>query len=279
MIGYLSDEQRAQLLRPINSRRVNHRDGLAHLEAYEVRAHLNRIFGFGRWSADLIDLSLLYEVQGEKTKDSRTWTVFSVGYRATVRLTVCAPDGTTLATYTEAATGDATNFPEAKRADAHDFAIKTAESQAFKRCAINLGDQFGLSLYNKGSMAPLVGRTLLDASPATSGAPEVDSHVTTVAPEGDTEPAPDPRETTARRGEPEQVLPAANPDAMALRDELLAGPQNGEDTKTFHLRKAAEVRRRKLTNCQVSNADGEVTTLGALADSYAKGTATRARAS
>ena len=50
--------------------------------------------------------------------------------------------------YTEWAAGDATN---PTLADAHDQAIKTAESQAFKRCAVNLGDQFGLSLYKNGS--------------------------------------------------------------------------------------------------------------------------------
>ena len=42
------------------------------------------------------------------------------------------------------------------------MAVKTAESDAFKRAAINLGDQFGLSLYNNGSLKPVVGRTLAD---------------------------------------------------------------------------------------------------------------------
>ena len=47
-------------------------------------------------------------------------------------------------------------MPDFKRGDAHDMAIKTAETQALKRAAINLGDQFGLSLYKKGSTGPLV---------------------------------------------------------------------------------------------------------------------------
>jgi hypothetical protein len=64
------------------------------------------------------------------------------------------------AIYTEAAVGDSQNNPS--RADAHDMAIKTAESQAFKRCAINLGDQFGLSLYNNGGTGSVV-RAVLDA--------------------------------------------------------------------------------------------------------------------
>ena len=45
------------------------------------------------------------------------------------------------------------------------MAIKTAESQAFKRCAINLGDQFGLSLYNNGGTSSVV-RAVLDSEQA-----------------------------------------------------------------------------------------------------------------
>ena len=41
------------------------------------------------------------------------------------------------------------------------MAIKTAETDAFKRAAINLGDQFGLSLYNGGSTSPAVREVLV----------------------------------------------------------------------------------------------------------------------
>jgi hypothetical protein len=63
------------------------------------------------------------------------------------------------AIYTEAAIGDSQNNPS--RADAHDMAIKTAESQAFKRCAVNLGDQFGLSLYKDVTTSAVVRDTLV----------------------------------------------------------------------------------------------------------------------
>jgi hypothetical protein len=42
------------------------------------------------------------------------------------------------------------------------MAIKTAESDALKRAAINLGTQFGLSLYNNGSLQDVVVRTLIE---------------------------------------------------------------------------------------------------------------------
>lgn len=83
--------------------------------------------------------------------------------------------GWSIATYTEAAAGDSQNNPS--RADAHDMAIKTAESQAFKRAAVNLGDQFGLSLYKDGSTSAVVRDTLVkpedySEQPAQNFAPE-----------------------------------------------------------------------------------------------------------
>lgn len=155
----LRANQVEQLLKGINPSRVG-KDGkgFAHLEAWDVRAHLIRIFGFAKWSQELIELEPIFETSVEKDGKTR-WTV---AYRATVRLTIYTGDLED-AVYTEAAVGDSQNNPS--RADAHDMAIKTAESQAFKRCAINLGDQFGLSLYNNGGTASVV-RAVLDSEQA-----------------------------------------------------------------------------------------------------------------
>lgn len=155
----LRANQVEQLLKGINPSRVG-KDGkgFAHLEAWDVRAHLIRIFGFAKWSQELIELEQIFETSIEKDGKTR-WTV---AYRATVRLTIYTGDLED-AVYTEAAVGDSQNNPS--RADAHDMAIKTAESQAFKRCAINLGDQFGLSLYNNGGTGSVV-RAVLDQEQA-----------------------------------------------------------------------------------------------------------------
>ena len=152
----LRKNQTDQLLKGINPSRVG-KDGkgFAHLEAWDVRAHLIRIFGFANWSAELLEMKPIFETSIEKDGKTR-WTV---AYRATMRLTINTGDMED-AIYTEAAVGDSQNNPS--RADAHDMAIKTAESQAFKRCAINLGDQFGLSLYNNGGTGSVV-RAVLDA--------------------------------------------------------------------------------------------------------------------
>ena len=165
----LRANQIEQLLKGINPSRVG-KDGkgFAHLEAWDVRAHLIRIFGFAKWSQELIELEPIFETSIEKDGKTR-WTV---AYRATVRLTIFTGEIED-AVYTEAAVGDSQNNPS--RADAHDMAIKTAESQAFKRCAINLGDQFGLSLYRNGSTASVVRAVLDEEQERTEAAEHVDS--------------------------------------------------------------------------------------------------------
>lgn len=136
------------LQQPINPSRVS-KDGkgFSHVEAWDIRRTMNKIFGFGNWSMDTEQMEQVFEVEEDNPRKTGTMR-WSVGYRAQVTVTVGG------ATYTEWAAGDAIN---PVRGDAHDMAIKTAESQAFKRCAVNLGDQFGLSLYNNGSFAATVG--------------------------------------------------------------------------------------------------------------------------
>jgi len=170
---YLNTPQLNQLLQGVNPKRVHNLRGMSHMEAYDIRAHLNRVFGFARWSADVISMELLYERHHPNKSGN---DAVSVGYRAGLTLTVHSPEGDRLATYTEYAAGSASSFPVAKQADAHDMAIKTAESQALKRAAINLGDQFGLSLYNNGSPRPIVLDTLVierEEKPVDEDAPEV----------------------------------------------------------------------------------------------------------
>jgi hypothetical protein len=152
----LNDNQYQQLLKPLNPARIAKRSGggrqLSYLEAWDVKAHLNRIFGFLNWSADVIESSLAFEEKNEKGQ-------WHIGYKVTLRLSISNYGFSALGhtTYTEAAVGFST-LPS--RGEAHDMAIKTAESDALKRAAINLGTQFGLSLYNNGSPKDVVGTTL-----------------------------------------------------------------------------------------------------------------------
>lgn len=162
----LTPEQYEVLLKPLAASRVAHRSQggmqLSYLEAWDVKAHLIRIFGFGGWSADVLSAELVFEDKDEKGR-------WNVGYKVVMRLRIHATgDPWSDTTYTEAAVGSAT-LPQ--RGEAHDMAVKTAESDALKRAAINLGTQFGLSLYDNGSRNDVVKHTLR-------------------APEGVTEPEP-----------------------------------------------------------------------------------------
>jgi hypothetical protein len=219
--NYLTQRQVEQLLRPINPSRVAVLEGLSHLEAYDVRAHLNRIFGFGRWSDELVELVELFALPTE-TKNKKP--AVNVGYRATVRLTVCAPDGTVLGVYQEAAVGGSI-MPDFKRADAYDMAIKTAESQALKRCAANLGDQFGLSLYRNGSKDALVTATLvgLPEPDAKSTEKAVDHAAPDVVPEEQPEPPAEPEHAESQTLDASAQALADLAPKMPTLDDLKSG--------------------------------------------------------
>jgi len=147
----LSDAQLAQLFKPINPKRIKKNpQGFAHLEEWDVEAHLTRIFGFLGW-----DKEVRYGLIFEDEPTPKRWTV---SYHAHCKLTVRDGDGIDVAVKEDAATGTGTNQPS--RAAAHDLAIKDAVSSAVKRAAKALGNQFGLSLYDDGSLGSVVGTSL-----------------------------------------------------------------------------------------------------------------------
>ncbi len=151
----LTTEQINELKKAIEPQRVKSLEGFSYIEIWDVRRLLNVIFGFAGWSADTTEMILISEDQ-VKTKTGRD--AYRVIYRAkcSLRIEDTFGDG---ASYTEWAAGTSIN---PSRADAHDNAIKNAESGALKRCAVNLGDQFGLSLYKDGSTEATVIETLTE---------------------------------------------------------------------------------------------------------------------
>lgn len=124
--------------------------GYSYLQAWDIRAMLVRVFGYGGFSVECLSVEHIRSEQVAQSGggDRQNW---SITVQAMVRLTIHA----TGAIYTEAAVANANvpNFGEA-----YDQAVKSAESDALKRAATNLGTQFGLSLYNDGSTADVVRR-------------------------------------------------------------------------------------------------------------------------
>lgn len=145
----------------IHPNRVRNLRGMAHLEAWDVRRELIRVFGFGGFSIETISLDLVHQEGGMRRKKDKKgqeygepYMAWTVVYRAQVRLTVLDTNGREISHWEDGAAGDSVNQPSL--GDAHDMGMKTALSQALKRCAVNLGDQFGLSLYNDGAREPVV---------------------------------------------------------------------------------------------------------------------------
>lgn len=156
----LTPRQYRALLMPLPQERVSTRQQsgrtLSYVEAWDIKRHLIRIFGFGGFSSEVIRTDIVRNVHPEGERN------YLVSVLVTLRLTI-HPSGYPLAVYTESAVGSA-RLPD--EAEALDMAVKTAESDALKRAAINLGDQFGLSLYNDGSLKPVVGFTTVEPEEA-----------------------------------------------------------------------------------------------------------------
>lgn len=154
--GTFNHDQVQQLLKPLNPSRVEkRRQGgmeLSYLTQADVRAHLARVFGFGGFDVRLIRVEIL---SCEQPDGGRNWDVSALAH---VELTVRNPDGMIACVYSDAAVGSG-HLPN--KGEALDFAVKTAESDALKRAAINLGDQFGLGLYDNGSTAAYVRGTMV----------------------------------------------------------------------------------------------------------------------
>jgi recombination DNA repair RAD52 pathway protein len=163
--GTLAPEQVDILLRPIRSNRVLQAQGQSHIPSYDVVAHLTRLFGFEGWDKEVLAIDLV----GEDAIEKGGRVGYTVTYRCLMRLTVRDRSGRVVKVVEDGACGSANNLPS--RGDAHDFAYKNAISYAIKRCAKDWGDQFGLSLYNKGSQKALVGKIV------ETSADDVDSHI------------------------------------------------------------------------------------------------------
>lgn len=268
MSSYLTTEQIDRLLAPINPRRVLARDGMAYVAAHDVKAHLTRIFGFGRWSSEVVSQDLVFEEAKQMKNGKDGWYVC---YRTVVRLTVCAPDGTVLAVYTEGHVGDNTG---PTRGDVHGNAIANSESYALKRCAAMLGDQFGLSLYEKGSKQAFVKGTLVhpvkpsddvDGSEVTSMGN--DERPDSPTPEPEPVPAPEPPAPAATTAEAAPDSGASSPDAAVaeLRERVISAMDlPKQDAIRLYARLQLDIKQAGVQSAMTTTPSGQPITLGAL---------------
>lgn len=138
----LTHTQMWQLMQDLPNDRVKQRQGLSYVEAWDVKATLTRVFGFGGFSTQILSEGEVFRL--EVPRQNGNGVNWSIGYRVALRLIVPQLG----AYWDESAVG---SNSQGSIAEAYDNAVKGATSDALKRCATMLGTQFGLSLYDNGN--------------------------------------------------------------------------------------------------------------------------------
>ena len=137
-----SPEQIAALSAPLDRAKVQTRSqagrSLAYLEGWQAIAEANRIFGFDGWQRETIAVHCVAE--RERTLGSSNRAGWGVTYTARVRIRV----GELIREGSGAGHGI-----DADLGQAHESAIKEAETDAMKRALMTFGNPFGLALYDK----------------------------------------------------------------------------------------------------------------------------------
>jgi hypothetical protein len=161
--GHLTAGQIKRLLTPVRADRIEAKQGLAYVPQQEVRAELIRTFGPGRTDHTMHEPQLIYEtkiVKGDEQYPAKGTkpSYYVVAYMVGCTLRAYDYDGWLVYECTEYHVEECAPLPN--RGEAHAMAVTSAQSYALRRAALNLGDNMGLHLYNKGSTAPLVANTL-----------------------------------------------------------------------------------------------------------------------
>lgn len=138
-----SAKQVEELRRELDQRYVRTREvggrELSFLGGWYAISEANRIFGFDRWSRETIETRCVLNRENRGT--------FLAVYVAKVRITVRA--GSTTVMREAHGTGEGRG---SSPGEAHDTALKGAETDGGKRALATFGNPFGLSLYEHGKL-------------------------------------------------------------------------------------------------------------------------------
>lgn len=109
---------------------------LAYIEGWHAIAEANRIFGFDGWDRETVDEKCVWS--------GKSGSFFVCAYTAKVRISVRASD--IFIRREGSGSGEAKG---ATPGQAHDYALKAAETDATKRALSTFGNPFGLALYDR----------------------------------------------------------------------------------------------------------------------------------
>lgn len=115
---------------------------VSYIEGWHAIAEANRIFGFDGWTRETVDIKCVNEREREiGTNKKPGW---GVSYIAKVRVIAFAGDSLVTREGVGAGHGIDVDLGQA-----HESAIKEAETDAMKRALMTFGNPFGLALYDK----------------------------------------------------------------------------------------------------------------------------------
>jgi DNA repair and recombination protein RAD52 len=141
-----TDAQKTQLTAPLNRGNVKSRKqggrGVSYIEGWKAIEEANRIFGFDSWTRETTELRLVSERERAIGADKKPG--WGVSYVAKVRVVVFATDTLVIREGVGAGHGIDVDCGQA-----HESAIKEAETDAMKRALMTFGNPFGLALYDK----------------------------------------------------------------------------------------------------------------------------------
>jgi hypothetical protein len=158
--GMLLQEQIVELVKPINPAYVGTKNSKTFLSQHQARAEMNRIFGYGNWSSQVLEMRLMYEERMHKDdvpkhpsfpRNGNAPVYWLSAYEACVHVEVRDLWGMPITEFSEWHAEE--NAPQPNRGEARALAMTSVESYALRRALIGLGDRLGLGLYNGGSKA------------------------------------------------------------------------------------------------------------------------------
>ncbi len=142
-----SPEQITALSAPLDRAKVRQREQgrsqVSYLEGWQVIAEANRIFGFDGWQRETVALRCVN--QSERTIGREQKPGWGVTYTARVRISVSTAGQPALIREGSGA-GHGIDIDLGQ---AHESALKEAETDAMKRALMTFGNPFGLALYDK----------------------------------------------------------------------------------------------------------------------------------
>ena len=135
-----TDTQVRQLKAKLDSRHIRTRasngTNLSYVEGWHVIAEANRIFGYDGWDRTTVETNCVWTA-GKASN-------YQAAYVAKVRIMVRAGDVNIVRE--GSGTGEATALTPGQ---AHELALKGAETDATKRALATFGNSFGLALYDR----------------------------------------------------------------------------------------------------------------------------------